>query len=97
MWIERSNPVILREIGQRMKANRLQQNITQRKLAEDTGVSLNVIQRLEAGKAISTSNLIAVIRGIRMLEQLEVAFPEPEISPILLQKLKGKERKRARE
>lgn len=95
MWKERSNPFILIEIGSRIRQVRLQQNLSQKVLAENAGVSLKVIQRLEKGSAISTINLIAVLRELRMLERLDLLFPEPVISPILLQKLAGKKRKRA--
>jgi len=96
MWNERSNPGVLQKIAERLKEYRLQQNTTQLDLAQNTGVSLNVIQRVETGKPVSTLNFIAVLRGLDLLENFDVAFPEPPVSPILLQRLKGKQRKRAR-
>jgi transcriptional regulator, XRE family len=95
MWKEKSNPSILKEIGKRIQRERLRQDITQACLAESSGVSLIVVQRIEKGMSISLQNLLGILRALNMLEGLEQLFPEPPISPILLKKLSGKTRKRA--
>lgn len=96
MWSWKSDIAILEEIGQRIKAERLEANLTQEELAEQSGVSLATIRRLEAGASVSMRQWLMVLRILRMLERLESAFPEKEISPIQLLELKGRERKRVR-
>ncbi len=82
------------ELGYRIKALRLRRNISQKELANNTMLSLNSIKSLEAGKA-KLSTLIAVLRELRVLDQLDNFIPENLISPLQLLKMRGKERKRA--
>jgi len=95
MWKKRSNPIILKEIGTRIRQIRLRLDITQRSLSDRSGVSLNVIQRLEKGSAVSTMNLISVLRELDLPENLDALLPLPEISPTLSIRPSGDERKRA--
>ena len=90
-----SDSAILAEVGDRVRQLRLRRNMTQQYLAEQTTLSLNVIKGVEKGKT-KLASLIAVLRVLNALEQLESFIPEPEISPLQAVKTKGKQRKRAR-
>lgn len=81
-------------LGRRIKALRLRKNITQQALAEATALSLNSIKALESGRA-KLSTLIAVLRELGALEQLEHFIPEASISPLQLAKMQGHARTRA--
>ncbi|MCD8309812.1 MAG: helix-turn-helix domain-containing protein [Prevotellaceae bacterium] len=96
MWTERSNVAILTEIGSRLKEYRIRKRIQQKEMAEAAGVSLDTVVRLERGASISMEKLLRILRVLDMLENIESLVPEPPISPILLQKLKGKKRYRVR-
>lgn len=96
MWTERSNMAILSEIGTRLREYRMRMNLQQKELAYQAGVSIDTVVRLERGDNISTEKLIRVLRVLDMLENIELLVPPPPVSPILLQKLAGKERKRIR-
>lgn len=89
-----SDKAIEDELGGRIKALRLRKNITQKELAEATTLSLNSIKALESGRA-KLSTIIAVLRELGALEQLNNFIPEPSISPLQLAKMQGKERERA--
>jgi len=95
MWIEMSGPGAMKTIGERMKEMRLRKNITQEEIAWRAGISKLSVANAEAGKNISLATLIAILRQLGMIENLEQLIPEPPISPILMKKLKGKKRFRA--
>ncbi len=89
-----SDRYIEKELGHRIKALRLQKNITQKELAEATTLSLNSIKSLESGRS-KLSTLIAVLRELEALDHLDNFIPEISISPIQLAKMQGHVRKRA--
>ncbi len=88
-------PEVLREVGARLKALRLQQNRRTRDLAADAGVSPRTIDRLEAGQNIGTENLVRVMRALGRLQAFEALVPVPEVSPYDVERLRGKVRRRA--
>ena len=88
-------PDILREVGGRLRALRLQQNRRVKDLAADAGVSPRTIDRLEAGRSIGTANLVRVMRGLGRLQAFEAFVPVPEVSPYDVERLRGRIRQRA--
>ena len=82
------------ELGGRIKALRLQKNITQKQLSHMTTLSLNSIKALESGRA-KLSTIIAVLRELGALEHLDNFIPETSVSPMQLAKMQGKVRERA--
>lgn len=89
-----SDKAIELELGNRFKALRLAKNITQKELAGLTTLSLNSIKALESGRG-KLSTIIAVLRELGALEQLDSFIPETTISPLQLAKMQGKVRERA--
>jgi len=89
-----SDKYIEQELGNRLKALRLQRNITQKELAEATTLSLNSIKSLEAGRG-KLSTIIAVLRELGALDQLDNFIPEISISPMQIAKMQGRVRQRA--
>lgn len=89
-----SDKGIEEELGRRIKALRLRKNITQKELAEATTLSLNTIKSLESGRG-KLASLIAVLRELGVLDQLDSFIPDTSISPIQLAKMQGKVRERA--
>lgn len=82
------------ELGSRIKMLRLRKNITQKELAEVTRLSINAIKSLEAGRS-KISTLIAVLRELGALDDLDSFIPETSISPLQLAKMQGRVRARA--
>ncbi|MDF3055184.1 MAG: hypothetical protein K0Q74_1091 [Gammaproteobacteria bacterium] len=86
---------ICKELGSRLKAMRLRQNITQKKLAEKVGLSETAIKHAEQGRT-KLFSLILLLRELNALDELDNFIKPVTISPIQLAKLQGKQPKRAR-
>lgn len=91
-----TDDAILRELGARLAATRLAQNLTQAALAELAGVSKRTVERLESGAvATQLSGFLRVCRALGLAERLELLVPAPTPSPIAQLKLHGRQRQRA--
>ena len=86
---------VLEELGRRLGQRRIALRLTQAKLAVEAGVSKRTVERIEAGAATQTINLIRIMRVLDLLPGLGRLIPETGPSPMDLLKLKGKVRKRA--
>ncbi len=87
---------MLTELGGRLARLRLERNLTQAQLAEQSGVSKRTVERLESGSvATQLSGFIRVCRVLDVIERFDVLVPEPVPSPIAQLKLGGKTRQRA--
>ena len=87
---------IERALCGRIAAIRLTRNITQQRLAEEAGVSLRTIGRLEKGLGVSLETFIRVLTALRVQTNLEALLPDPAVRPIERIDIGGAERKRAR-
>jgi len=76
-----SDGAILKELGERLRSLRLRKNIPQEELAERILLSVGTIKSLEAGKA-KLATLVAVLRELGALDQLNQFIPPVTISPI---------------
>lgn len=90
-----SDKGILAEIGARLKGKRLRQNLSQQELAERAGLSRNTVSDMENGGSSTVHNLVRILRALEALDELDDFLPEPGISPVQMQRMKGKTRKRA--
>lgn len=91
-----TDEALLRLIGERVARLRLSMNLTQGQLAEQAGLGLRTVQRLELGVAATQlSGFVRVCRVLGLVEGFETLIPEPVPSPVAQLKLRGKERKRA--
>lgn len=85
-----SDSLILKHIGERIRELRLRMNITQENLAERTLLAVGTIKSLEAGKG-KLSTLVAVLRELGALEQLDNFIPPVTISPIKMAEANAKQ------
>jgi transcriptional regulator with XRE-family HTH domain len=90
-----SDKAILRELGRRVRQNRLAKNLTQERLAEMAGVSRMTIVNLEKGQAATLLTFIQVLHSLGSLDGLENFLPDLGPSPLQVAKMKGKKRSRA--
>jgi putative transcriptional regulator len=81
-------------IGERIKQYRLNQNLSQMKIAKLSGLSRNAIQKAEKGSS-ALDTYIAIMKALGRIEALEAAFPEESISPVQLVERKSQKRLRA--
>ena len=84
-----SDSTILKELGERLRKLRLRKNITQEDLAERALLSVGTIKSLEAGKG-KLSTLVAVLRELGALDQLDQFIPPVTISPIKMAEASAK-------
>ena len=72
--------VILKELGDRIKEYRITLNITQSELAEKCGISTSTEKRIENGDDVKLSNVIRVMMGLGIAENLDILIPEGQPS-----------------
>lgn len=91
-----TDEALLRLLGERLSGIRLARNLTQQQLAEQAGLGLRTVQRLELG-AVATrlSGFIRVCRVLGLVENLEAFIPQPAVSPMAQLKQAGRKRQRA--
>ncbi len=92
---EWSDQRIVQEIGQRLRQERLNQNLTQAVVGREAGLRTATISNVERGKDFSLSTLVAVLRVLDRLENLEAFLPDPGVSPMQLLRERGNARQRA--
>ena len=72
---------IMKELGSRIKAARIDMDITQGMMAERTGLSQRTISNLENGKDVSLHTLIEVLRALDQLQGFDTLVPEATFRP----------------
>jgi transcriptional regulator with XRE-family HTH domain len=91
-----TDEVLLKWMGRRLAGIRLARNLTQGQLAEQAGLGLRTVQRLELGaSATRLSGFVRVCRVLGLVENFEVLIPESEVSPMAQLKMQGRKRRRA--
>lgn len=94
-----SDAKVLAWLGERFKATRLSQNISKAELAAAAGINERTIYNLESGtKSVGLLNVIAILRALDKLDELEQFLlpPPPRADALLkLDKLNAKRRQRA--
>jgi transcriptional regulator with XRE-family HTH domain len=91
-----TNTVIAAELGNRLERLRLERNIPQQVLADEIGITPKSYRQMIASGG-KLENIIAALRALDCLQQLDNFLPEQPPSPLAQLKLKGKERLRARQ
>ncbi|MCX6867087.1 MAG: helix-turn-helix transcriptional regulator [Verrucomicrobia bacterium] len=87
---------LLKLIGERLARQRLTLNLTQGQLAEQAGLGLRTVQRLELGLAATHLwGFVRVCRVLGLVERFDALIPEATTSPITQLKLQGRQRQRA--
>lgn len=71
----------IRHIGEKLKAVRLKQNITQQSLAESAEVSLSTVKKIENGEISLFGSLLRILRILGKLDSLQSLVNEEQLSP----------------
>lgn len=89
---------VLQELGERLRRQRLGQNLLQEEVAQRAGISVGALKRLEAGDNVRIVTLLNVAKSLSVLRDLETAFEwQPAMSIADLERLdKSGRRIRAR-
>ncbi len=97
-WLFLTEQEILKEIGKRLKKIRLQQNLTQKELSEEVGLSVSTISLIEQGNSTTVESLIRILIRLNRINDLESVFRVGENLELKLKFEKAKlktERERA--
>lgn len=86
----------LKELGNRIRQQRIAMQLKQTELAKQAAVGKNVVVSLENGRSITTESLARILRSLGYSDALQNLLPAPAPSPLDLQKLAGKQRQRVR-
>lgn len=70
------------ELGARVRRERLRQNLTQRTLAERSGVARLTVTRMEANGSATLTNFLSVLIALRRAGDLEGFLRAPEAETI---------------
>ncbi|MFQ5352164.1 MAG: helix-turn-helix domain-containing protein [Candidatus Binatia bacterium] len=85
----------LDHLGRRLVQHRLNNNLTQVEMADNAGISLRTLARLEAGKPTQFENFLRALIALGLQDGLEGLVPEVPESPIQQLERSGRSRKRA--
>ena len=91
-FYEYSTPELVRLLGERFKEYRMRCNLTQKEVAEQSGIGLTTIHKFENGTAgnLSLSTFILLLKVIGQVDALDDVLPELPESPYLVRKEKKK-------
>ncbi len=76
-----ADDIILQRIGEKLRQNRLKQNITQRSLSEASGVPLSTLKRIETGEIGSFESFLRIVRVLGLLDSLQSFTETDELTP----------------
>ena len=84
-YSEYSTPELVRMLGVRFKDYRLRANMTQKEIAEVTGLTIPTIQRFENGLSnnISLGTFLLLLKAVGCINGLDELMPEQPESPYL--------------
>ena len=87
-FYEYSTPELVRLLGSRFKDYRMRCNLTQKEVAEQSGIGLTTIHKFENGTAgnLSLSTFFLLLRVVGQVNALDVVLPELPESPYLVRK-----------
>lgn len=85
---EYSTPELVRLLGSRFKEYRMRCNLTQKEVADLSGIGLTTIHKFENGSAgnVSLSTFILLLKVVGQINALDELLPELPESPYLMRK-----------
>ena len=87
---------IERELCERVDQIPLARNVTQKQLAEQTGLSKRTIERFAKGEGTSLDTFIRNLQALNIAQNLFAILPDPSVRPVERIERGGQERQRAR-
>lgn len=75
------NDTILNELGRRLAHLRKQQGFTQTELAEEAGLGVATLRRIESGQSGQMESWVKIIKALRITASIDALLPEHFDSP----------------
>lgn len=87
-FYEYSTPELVRLLGERFREYRMRCSLTQKEVAEQSGIGLTTIYKFENGTAgnLSLSTFILLLKVVGQVNALDDLMPELPESPYLIRK-----------
>ena len=87
-YYEYSIPELVRLLGSRFKEYRLRCDMTQKEVAEQSGITVTTIHKFESGIAsnVSLGTFLQLLKAIEQIDGLDDLLPELPESPYLYEK-----------
>ena len=73
---------ILEELGRRLAMVRKQQRLSQTRLAEEAGIGVATLRRIEAGQDSQMESWLKLLKALRMTAAIDALLPETFDSPM---------------
>ena len=95
-YYEYSVPELIELLGERFRDYRIRYNLTQKDVAEQSGITVNTIHKFETGNAgnISLRTFLLLMKTIRRLDGIDDILPDVPLSPYLIKEEKKAQRVR---
>ena len=74
--------VVLSELGQRLARMRKQQGLTQTKLAEEAGLGVATLRRIESGQSAQMDSWLKIMKALKLTASVDAFLPENFTSPL---------------
>lgn len=87
---------LMLELGTQLRAQRLRLNLTIEEVARHSGVSINVVRRLEAGEGSTLHSFVAVLKTLRRQDWLTSLQPPVTIDPLAMLRRKAPRQRASR-
>ena len=91
-----SDKAIVKQLGRYLKQMRLNSDMSQLQLAERSGLSRATVSNLENGRGGTMESFVVYLRHVQQLDTLDVFRQESIVSPMAMQRLLSKQRKRVK-
>ncbi|MCI2081845.1 MAG: helix-turn-helix domain-containing protein [Bacteroidales bacterium] len=91
-FYEYSAPELVHILGKRFRDYRLRANMTQKDVADQTGLTITTIHKFESGMAnnLSLGTFILLLKAVGSVDALDQLMPELPESPYLIRNKKQK-------
>lgn len=83
-------------IGERIKQYRVNAGVSQKDLADESGVSVRSISRLEQGSSIQLESLIKILSALNLESNIDLLIPDQTKRPSFYLNDNGKPKQRVR-
>lgn len=86
---------LLAELGQRLRTQRLRRNLLQKELAEQAGISVSALKKLEHDGQVTLESFMKVVFALRLEHEMRELFLLPAMSIAQVEALQRPPRQRA--
>lgn len=74
--------IILKELGERLAKHRKQRGLSQDDLAEEAGLGVATLRRMEAGDGSQMESWLKLLKALQMMSAIDRFLPETAESPM---------------